>query len=79
MLKPFVLSLALTGLGATAMGADAPSPEASTWRWQVSMILDAQRENPRAAATADSLAFDQRYERYSATGLPETPAKAPKK
>jgi hypothetical protein len=57
---------------ATGPGMDDPS----TWRWQVSSILASQSDAAsRPIATVGALdadAFDQRYERYTPLGLPET-------
>jgi len=77
MLKPFVMSLALTGLSAGAVGADGQNANPATWRWHVSRILAAQYADPDAFDTVgalDARTFDQRYERYSAIGLPEPPS-----
>ncbi len=63
MLKPWVGSVALTLLGASALGADEATPDISTWRWRVSMLT----QPPRPDAVLDNLAFDQHYERYSVT------------
>ena len=74
MLKPFVMSLALTSLGASAVGPDGLDSSPATWRWQVSQILDAQRASSEVGGNVgalDARSFDQRYERYSAVGLPE--------
>jgi hypothetical protein len=70
MLKPFVMSLALMSLGASAVGLDGSDASPATWRWQVSQILDAQRAGSEVGAL-DARSFDQRYERYSEVGLPE--------
>jgi len=74
MLKPFLMSLAFTSLGASAVGPDGLDSSPATWRWQVTQILDAQRAGSEAGANVgalDARSFDQRYERYSAVGLPE--------
>jgi hypothetical protein len=74
MLKPFLMSLALTSLGVSAVGSDRSDTNPATWRWQVSQILDAQRGSSETAANVgalDARSFDQRYERYSTLGLPE--------
>ena len=68
MLKPLIGSLALVTLGASALGADEASPDISTWRWRVNAIINQKEAGPAAFMTAD---FDQRYERYSVTGMPE--------
>ena len=74
MLKPFVMSLALTGLSAGAVGADGQNANPATWRWHVSRILAAQNADPDTVGALDARTFDQRYERYSAIGLPEPPS-----
>ncbi len=74
MLKPFVVSVALTSLGVSAVGADGQNASPATWRWHVTRILAAQDVESDALATVgalDSRAFDQKYERYSSVGLPE--------
>ncbi len=75
MYKPFLLSLALAGLGAGAVGADQAPADCSTWRWQVSTILEAQRGSSGVGAVPAEQ-FAQRYERYSAVGLPVSAAEA---
>ena len=77
MLKPIVMSLALTGLGVSAVGADGQNSSPATWRWPVTKILAAQSEGEgEALPILDARAFDQRYERYSPVGLPEPAARA---
>jgi hypothetical protein len=74
MLKPFLMSLVLTSLGASAVGSDGSDSGPATWRWRVSQILDAQRSGSEVRTNVgalDARSFDQRYERYSALGLPE--------
>ncbi|THD46668.1 MAG: hypothetical protein E7774_05825 [Bradyrhizobium sp.] len=71
MLRLFLLSL--VALGASAASADQePQPtDISTWRWHVSTILDAQRDQAKPSqpvSIADS--FDQRYQRYEGDGQP---------
>ena len=70
MFKPIVMSLALTGLGASAIGADGQNSSPATWRWHVTKILAAQSAD-EALPILDARAFDQRYERYTPVGLPE--------
>ena len=76
MLRPFLLSLVLSGVAASGVGADPSAPDASTWRWTVSTILDAQRASDPVAGAVTAESFGQRYERYSVLGLPEAPAAA---
>jgi hypothetical protein len=81
MLRPFLVSVVLSGVSASGVGADNPridqrASEVSTWRWNVSMILDAQRAADPSPGAADAKSFAQRYERYSVLGLPEAPAEA---
>ncbi len=76
MLRPFLLSLVLTGLGASSLGADQATSDVSTWRWSVSTILDAQHASTSGVGAAPADAFGQRYRRYSPSGLPEFPAEA---
>lgn len=75
MIRPILLSFALSGLGAAGLGADsgAQTPsDIATWRWNVSTILEAQRNSDGVGATP-AKTFAQRYERYSALGRPEAP------
>jgi hypothetical protein len=51
---------------ATGTGADDPS----TWRWQVSSILAAQNDKGAQRVETVADAFNQRYERYTQSGLP---------
>ncbi len=51
---------------ATGTGTDDPS----TWRWQVSSILAAQSDPAAQRAETVAEAFNQRYERYTPSGLP---------
>ena len=73
MMRPFLLSFALSGLSAAGIGADSvgqnPS-DVATWRWSVSVILDAQRASTGVGTTEAGM-FGQRYERYSSLGQPE--------
>src|ERR1700733_6962376 len=62
MLKPFLMSLAMMSLGASAVGLDGSDSNPATWRWQVSQILDAQRASSEVAAhvgALDARSFDQ--------------------
>jgi hypothetical protein len=82
MRKSLVLILTAIGGGASyAAGvsevATGPSmDDPSTWRWQVSSILADQTNVASQARTTvgalDADAFNQRYERFSTFGRPET-------
>ncbi|MBV8474723.1 MAG: hypothetical protein JO107_15485 [Hyphomicrobiales bacterium] len=68
MYKPFLLSLAaLSGVGvsnAPAGPADkTTSYDISTWRWQVSTILDAQHASRKVGATPTDT-VTQRHQRF---------------
>ncbi|MGD0186380.1 MAG: hypothetical protein ABSC25_14180 [Roseiarcus sp.] len=74
MLRPVLLSLVLSAVGAGAVAVDQQASDVATWRWRVSTILDAQRAAASPAVTDGAQVaetFDQRYQRYSARGLPE--------
>jgi hypothetical protein len=82
MRKSLILVLIAIGAGAsyaagvTEVATGSGMDEPSTWRWQVSSILATQSNAAsRPIATVGALdadAFDQRYERYTPLGLPET-------
>ena len=57
--------------GATEAATGPSADDPSTWRWRVSSILAGQgdRVSPRIETVAD--AFNQRYERYTPSGLPK--------
>jgi len=71
MIRPFLLSLVLSCLGANAVAADPIKSDVSTWRWRVSIILDQQRRADPPPPGDAAVAFVQRYERYSVNGSPE--------
>jgi len=74
MLKPVVMSLVLSGLGPTAVGANAADSDIATWRWRVSALLEAQHADPSPLTmlgALDARDFGQQYERYSASGAPD--------
>jgi hypothetical protein len=62
--------------GVTEVATGPAMDDQSTWRWQVSSILADQSDIGSHAVAAvgalDADAFDQRYERYSPLGLPES-------
>jgi hypothetical protein len=82
MRKSLILVVTAIGGGASyAAGvtevATGPSmDEPSTWRWQVTSILAQQSASTSRRAemlgVLDADEFNQRYERYSPLGLPET-------
>ena len=58
--------------GVTEVATGPGTDDQSTWRWHVSSILAAQSDtiSPRIETVMD--AFNQRYERYTPLGLPQT-------
>jgi hypothetical protein len=62
------------GVSEVATGPTTDDP--STWRWYVSSILFAQSDTSSPRLETDSAlgaqAFNQRYERYTPLGLPQT-------
>jgi hypothetical protein len=74
MLKPFLLSLAMSAVFAGAVGADESIARPDTWRYSVSRILADQQKRPDRYQTASADVFRQHYERYGATGLPDRPS-----
>ncbi len=80
MRKSLILFLTAIGgsasyaTGVTETGADSGTADPSTWRWHVSSIFADQQ---RASSSPDVNSvenpnFDQRYQRYSPLGLPES-------
>jgi len=68
MVRPFLLSLMVFGVGASSVGDVDSSSDVATWRWQVSSILEAQRD---AGLVSPAVAgYAQRYERYENQGQP---------
>ena len=76
MLKRAVLALCVSLPVTGGLCADPDLSNVSTWRWNVSVILRAQRDAEiDAAANVESLnakLFDQGYERYAPTGIRDT-------
>jgi hypothetical protein len=82
MRKSLILPLIAIGGGAsyaagvtelaTGPGMDDPS----TWRWQVTSILaqqsDSTSQRLETVGVLDADEFNQRYERYTPLGLPQT-------
>jgi hypothetical protein len=58
--------------GVTEVATGPSTDDQSTWRWHVSSILAAQSDttSPRIETVVD--AFNQRYERYTPLGVPQT-------
>jgi hypothetical protein len=75
MSTPIQLSL-VAGLSIAGVGAAAADNDPNVWRWYVASALSAQRaasprlHEGRASAIETASGFRQRYERYSADGLP---------
>ena len=76
MRRSLVVALMAVGGGASyaaaisSVGGEYPKPDPSTWRWQVSSILDEQRKaDPQPFEVG--VAFHQRHERYTPFGAPE--------
>ena len=81
MRKSLILAITAIGGGvgyaagvtevAPGLGTDDPS----TWRWQVSSILNSQsnaiRQRGETVGLLGAQAFNQRYERYTPLGLPQ--------
>ena len=74
MVRPFVLSLAVLIVGLGSVCVAQPAYDVSVWRWNVSVILDAQRAPAPLVGEASATSFGQRYERFSFSRLPEGPA-----
>lgn len=74
MLRPFLLSLIVVGAGASSVGQGNPATDVSTWRWEVSSILDAQRGDGAIVSPAVAGSYDQLYQRYEGQGQPAAPA-----
>ena len=80
MRKSLILVLTAIGGGASyaagvtevATGPSMDNP--STWRWQITSILTQQNDTARieTVGALDADAFNQRYERYTPLGLPQT-------
>jgi hypothetical protein len=58
--------------GVTEVATGPSTDDPSTWRWQVSSILAAQSDTTIQRAETVAAAFNQRYERYTPLGLPQT-------
>jgi hypothetical protein len=81
MRKSLILALTAIGSGAsyaagvTELATGPSTDDPTTWRWHVSSILAAQDDavSPRMEmGVFGAQAFNQRYERYSPLGLPQS-------
>ena len=86
MRKSLVLALMAVGGGASyaaavsTVGSEHQKSDPSTWRWQVSSILDDQKKvAPDALEAVGALdpGVFQRHERYSPLGVPEAGRRSP--
>jgi hypothetical protein len=83
MRKSLVLALMAIGGGASyaaaisTVGSEPQKSDPTTWRFQVSSILDQQRKADPEAATEARGAFSQRHERYSPLGVPYAEQRSP--
>jgi hypothetical protein len=81
MRKSLIVALTAIGGGAsyaagvTEVATGPSTDDPSTWRWQVSSILAAQRDTTsgrtETVGVLDAGTFNQRYERYTPLGLPQ--------
>jgi hypothetical protein len=82
MRKSLILALTAIGggvgyaAGVSEVATGPSTDDPSTWRWHVSSILstqgDATSRLTETVGVLDAQAFNQRYERYTPTGLPQT-------
>jgi len=84
MRRSLVLALMAVGgasYAASSVGGEFPKSDPSTWRWQVSSILDEQKKADRqpleAAGAVDPAAFGQRHERYTPLGASDAGPRSP--
>jgi hypothetical protein len=79
MLKQAVLALCLTLPVTHWVSADPAIVDVSTWRWNVTSILSAQRDAeinpPSKVASFRAKFFGQQYERYWPNGVRDTASK----
>jgi hypothetical protein len=69
MLRPFLLSLIVVGVGASNVGEGSQPSDVATWRYQVSSILDAQHDEGGVVSPAFG-GYAQAYDRYDGQGRP---------
>jgi hypothetical protein len=82
MRKSLILALTAIGggvgyaAGVTQVATGPSTDDSSTWRWHVSSILagqgDASSQGMDTVGVLGVEAFNQRYERYTPLGLPQT-------
>jgi hypothetical protein len=58
--------------GVTELATGPSTDDQSTWRWHVSSILAAQSDTTSRNIETVADAFNQRYERYTPLGVPQT-------
>jgi hypothetical protein len=58
--------------GVTEVATGPSTDDQSTWRWHVSSILAAQSDPTSRGIETVVDAFNQRYERYTPLGVPQT-------
>jgi hypothetical protein len=58
--------------GVTELATGPSTDDPSTWRWHVSSILAAQNNVATGQTETFADAFNQRYERYTPLGVPQT-------
>jgi hypothetical protein len=65
----------------SSVGGEFTKSDPSTWRWQVSSILDEQKKADQqpfeAAGAVDPAAFGQRHGRYTPLGAPDAGPRSP--
>jgi hypothetical protein len=82
MRKSLILAITAIGggvgyaAGVTQVATGPMTDDSSTWRWHVSSILagqgDARSQGVDTVGVLGVEAFNQRYERYTPLGLPQT-------
>jgi hypothetical protein len=84
MRKSLILALTAIGggvgyaAGVSEVATGPSTDDPATWRWHVSSILSAQGDTTsrliETVGVLDAQAFNQRYERYTPLGQPQTRA-----
>ena len=82
--KSFIVVLTAAAGGAgyagavTGVGSEPSVSDPSTWRWFVSSVMDHQQRPPPGSAAGVGATggggFDQPYQRYTPSGVPEPPS-----